>query len=284
MTSPSHPREILGDEVTEYLNILGLSGVTTDHLNEVKRALIRYLKYVNYKLDKAKSIEYFKKIQAQFSISYYKKQMYQIKKLLSYFKMEWASEIKLPPDPHYLPKRISAEDISNTLEYFGGDINYKRFKALTLLGSTSGLRAEELYALTPDDIDLENRIIHVRHDPKNNHSTKTGKSRVSFFTPQAKDALEEYLNEYSNGSRLRTLFSKKTLEIAFKDAPIQVKDLRKAFSQEWTRRNGSSGVKKILMGHSLRNDVDLMHYNAQSPDDLKQIYDKVMGERLDLDK
>ncbi len=29
------------------------------------------------------------------------------------------------------------------------------------------------------------------------------------------------------------------------------------------------------MGHSLKGDVDLAHYNAQSPDDLKKIYDKV---------
>jgi integrase/recombinase XerD len=62
--------------------------------------------------------------------------------------------------------------------------------------------------------------------------------------------------------------------------PLQVKDLRKFFSQEWDRRGGPTSIKKILMGHSLRNDVDLMHYNAQSPDDLKQIYDKVMNSNL----
>jgi len=31
------------------------------------------------------------------------------------------------------------------------------------------------------------------------------------------------------------------------------------------------------MGYSLKGDVDLMHYNAQSEEDLKQIYDKVIG-------
>ncbi|GAG67637.1 unnamed protein product [marine sediment metagenome] len=31
------------------------------------------------------------------------------------------------------------------------------------------------------------------------------------------------------------------------------------------------------MGHSLKGDVDLMHYNYQSEEDLKQIYDKVMN-------
>jgi hypothetical protein len=32
------------------------------------------------------------------------------------------------------------------------------------------------------------------------------------------------------------------------------------------------------MGHSLKGDVDLMHYNCQSEEDLKKIYDKVMGQ------
>jgi len=31
------------------------------------------------------------------------------------------------------------------------------------------------------------------------------------------------------------------------------------------------------MGHSLKGDVDLMHYNCQSEEDLKKIYDKVMN-------
>jgi hypothetical protein len=30
------------------------------------------------------------------------------------------------------------------------------------------------------------------------------------------------------------------------------------------------------MGHSIRTDVDVMHYNGQSIEDLKQIYDKVI--------
>ncbi len=61
------------------------------------------------------------------------------------------------------------------------------------------------------------------------------------------------------------------------NAPIRVKELRKYFSQEWDRRGGPTSIKKILMGHSLKGDVDLMHYNCQSEEDLKKIYDKVMS-------
>jgi len=78
---------------------------------------------------------------------------------------------------------------------------------------------------------------------------------------------------------LRTIFAQKTLECKFSNALIKVKYLRKYFSQEWDRRGGSTSIKKILMGHSLKDDVDLQYYNAQSEDDLKLIYDKVMGAR-----
>jgi len=64
---------------------------------------------------------------------------------------------------------------------------------------------------------------------------------------------------------------------------VKIKDFRKYFSQEWDRRGGPTSIKKILRGHSLKGDVDLMHYNAQSPEDLKKIYDKVMSNNIGTD-
>jgi site-specific recombinase XerC len=70
--------------------------------------------------------------------------MYQILKFLKHHGTDWVNNIKLPPDPDYTPKRISNIDIKNTLEYLRKDIHYSRYKAIILLGYTSGLRAEEL--------------------------------------------------------------------------------------------------------------------------------------------
>jgi integrase/recombinase XerD len=278
MTSPSQGIRPIGEnDLFEYLNIIELSGITEGHKKETTRALENYLEYVDWKIDKTKSLEYFKQLQNRCSIAYYKKQMYQIMKFLKHQGIDWNNNIKLPPDPDYTPKKITTIDIKNTLEYLSKNIHYTRYKAIILLGFTSGLRAEELYKLTPEDIDVANRIVYVKHDPKNNHSTKNRKSRTSFFTPETREAIIDYLEDFNN-SKLITLFPQRTMERTFKDSPIRVKDLRKAFSQEWTRRNGDSGVKKVLMGHSLRNDVDLMHYNYQSEEDLKKIYDKVMSD------
>ena len=66
----------------------------------------------------------------------------------------------------------------------------------------------------------------------------------------------------------------------FRKAPSQIKYLRKFFSQEWDRRGGPTSIKNILMGHSLKGDFDLIHYNYQSEENLKKIYDKVMNSNI----
>lgn len=74
------------------------------------------------------------------------------------------------------------------------------------------------------------------------------------------------------------MFGQTHIQRLFRNAPISVKDLRKFFSQEWERLNGSYAVKEILMGHSLKRSVDLQHYTYLDADDLKKIYDRVFGE------
>ncbi len=44
------------------------------------------------------------------------------------------------------------------------------------------------------------------------------------------------------------------------------------------RQGGPTSIKKILIGHSLKGDVDQNHYNAQSEEDLKRIYDRVFSD------
>ena len=261
------------NDINEYLTIVELSGVTEGHIKEVKRALRRYLKYVKYKPNKTKSLEYFKKLQQSFSIAYYKKQMYQIKKLLSYLGMEWQNEIRLPPDPNYFPKRITITGIQQTLSHFKKHHNYSQIRALVLLGATSGMRAEELYQLQPNDIDLSKRTVSINHNLSNNQSTKTGESRISFFNDEACSALKDHLDYFNNGSKCKSLFSQSHIIRIFRESEVKVKDLRKFFSQEWDRQGGPTSIKKMLMGHS--GDVDTYHYNAQSEDDLRNIYDNV---------
>jgi len=202
--------------------------------------------------------------------------MYQILKYLAYIRYEWAKSIRLPSDPIYTPKRVNKDMIIQTLDYFKDHTYSKQIRALILLGASSGMRAGEKYQLNQEDLDVEGRVIHINHNPSKGQTTKTQRSRVSFFTTEAQQALTDYLVYFNNGGKLDKLFSQTHMTHLFRKAPIKAKELRKCFSQEWDRLGGPTSIKKILMGHSLRGDVDLSHYNCQSEEDLKKIYDKIM--------
>jgi integrase len=162
-------------------------------------------------------VEYFKELQRKSSIAYYKRQIFQLRRFLKFLKVDWADEITLPSDPYYTPIHISDMTITETFDYFKTNDNYLRIKAVILLGCSSGLRAEEIYNLTIDNIDLDNRKIIVKHEPASNQTTKTKKTRISFITEQAKKAIQEYIEFYNYGNNgLRTLFAKKTLELNFR--------------------------------------------------------------------
>ena len=264
------------NQLEEYLSLRKIEGISENWYKQVKRELIHYLDSVEWVITKSNTLDYVLALNKKYSVCTYRKKVYQIRKLLEYLSMDWASHIKLPDEPHYIPKHITLENIDSTLNYFKGHRYETQLKALIYLGASSGMRAHEIYQLRPEDLDIDNRIIHINHNPKNGQSTKTKQSRISFFTTEAKEVLEEYLKFFNNGSGLKCLFSYQHISRMFKDAPIQVKDLRKYFSQTWTRKNGNSSVKRILMGHSLKGDVDLGHYNVQSTEELKQIYDSVM--------
>ena len=260
-----------------YLKLRDVEGITKQWQQFCRGWIEQYLDFVDWKVDENKTLEYFQKLKDASPVTYYRKKALQIRRFLEYMKVDWASTIKLPVEPDYSPKRVTKQDIGNTLSYFTDHLYYKQIKALVLLGTTSGLRAEEMYQLLPENIDLDNRIVYVNHDPSNGQTTKTQKSRVSFFSLEAKEALTDYLDYFGKGSTLKILFCQSHLWRLFKDSPVKIKDFRKYFSQEWDRRGGPTSIKKILMGHSLRGDVDLMHYNCQSEEDLKKIYDKVMN-------
>jgi integrase/recombinase XerD len=271
------PALISNDDVDKYFALRDIEGISSEWSESCKRCLRNYLNYVHWKVDFGKTLDYCKMLKEKLSLSTYRKRIYQIRKYLTYLGIGWAENIKLPAEPEYLPHRITQEQIHQTIQYFNGHKYFKQLKAIILLGASSGMRAEELYQLEPCDIDIDNRLVHINHNPKNGQSTKTKKSRISYFNEEAQKTLIEYLTYFNEGGRLKRLFYQNHIFNNFKGAPIHVKDLRKFFSQEWDRRGGPTSIKKILMGHSLKGDVDLMHYNCQSEEDLKKIYDKVMG-------
>ena len=247
--------------------------VSPGHAYEVKRFLYKFLCAVNWRVEFSSTLEYLNGIKLNKSPAYYNKQFFQIVKFLTYLDLPWAKKIEHPQTVQYTPMRVPEGQVSDALATFKGDL---QMTALIHLGCDSGLRAEELYQLRIEDIDLIKRTIYVRHDPTNGQTTKTGIGRVSFFTNKTASILHKYIIEFNGQNQKKHLWNKITMERKFRQSPIRLKLLRKVFSSRWDRKGGQTSIKKILMGHSLRGDVDLIHYNYQSEEDLKRIYDKVM--------
>jgi len=264
------------NDVKKYFVLREISGISKKWLGKCKRHVIEYLDNVNWKIEENQTLNYIKKLNEDLTLTYYRKKAYQIRRFLLYLNVDWALNIKPPSEPFCTPKRITKEDIESTLSYLKKHEYYIRIKAIIFLGANSGMRALELYQLNQDDFDLDKRTVNINHNPDKGQTTKNKRSRISFFNEETRIALEEYFSFLNNGGCLKKLFPKTRMEKAFRYAPIRVKDLRKFFSQEWDRRGGPTSIKKILMGHSLKGDVDLMHYNFQSEEDLKKVYNSVM--------
>lgn len=192
-------------------------------------------------------------------------------KFLVYLDLPWAKKIEHPQTVHYTPVRVPEDHLFSTAAIFKSDL---QMTSLIHLGCDSGLRAEELYQLRLEDIDLENRIVYVRCDE--NHTVKNkGSIRISFFTNRTARILQKYFTEFKRQNRKRNLWNEITIEKKFRQAPIRCKLLRKVFSSRWEKNLGPSGAKAALMGHANKT-VDTSHYLSLSDNELREIYDRVM--------
>jgi len=179
-------QQILKNDFGKYILRRDIERLSNQWQNQCKQWLKDYLDVVSWKIDENKTLAYYKQLKETSPVTYYRKKVYQIRKFLNYLKVEWASTIKLPPEPEYLPKRVSSDAIQEILLHYENHQFFKQIKAIILLGCSSGMRAEELYQFTPNDIDLEKGIVHINHNPLNGQTTKTQRSRISFFNVDTK--------------------------------------------------------------------------------------------------
>ena len=140
-------------------------------------------------------------------------------------------------------------------------------RAFTIIGMCTGMRVHELYALSPDQTDLQSRSISLR-------KTKSGIPRVVFFNEVAKKELEKLLKMQIFPILPERIIQRFYVSRKDKTDGLLAKHLRKYFSATCDKRGMPTGVKKRLMGHSINGDIDLIHYSALAFDDLKEIYDK----------
>jgi integrase/recombinase XerD len=254
------------ENLRKYLDRLSIEGKSKKWEKSVSKWLQDFIKNIQ-DMNEREIIDYLKDLQSKYNSVTYRKRYYQIRRYLSEScGIDILSKVRLPPVSSPIVKNVRPEDIKNAIAEFHKDRGYHKFRAFILLGASSGLRPSEIFALTWQDIDLENRKVTVNR-------SKTGKARIAFFDLKAQTALKQLIYHYGKGKP----FPQTAIARRFCKSELKPKQCRKFFSQEWSRRGGPTDIKKILMGHSFHNDVDLQHYNYQSEDDLKKIYDRVMN-------
>lgn len=266
--------DINESKIDEYISTIS-NKLCVRWVYEVKRFLIDYSTACNFIIDVGLTNAYLTKLKANHSLSYYSKIWFQIHKFILYVNPEIARKISFgkPDKINYEPVKITDVDYQNAINEFKHDL---QIKTVLMIGYDSGIRAEELMQLTMNDIDIVNRIIYVKYDK--NHTTKTKKNRVTFFTKKTQKVLIEYLKHFNNQKKFNQLFGKSVIHRKMRKSSFKLKFTRKVFSSNWDKKLGPTSIKKLIMGHAVR-DIDLSHYNYQDANSLKQIYDKIMGVR-----
>ncbi|MBO8180664.1 MAG: tyrosine-type recombinase/integrase [Archaeoglobus sp.] len=258
------------EQFDEFVKRLQLSHISDQEITAYKSAIQSFLEACSYRLTDDRIIIYINRLKEEFEPKTVRNKLIKIRRFLKFINHPLADDVKLPKIPKRRKNVIKVGHIRNLLNKAEElrEPYRSRLKCAVLLSATSGLRAEELYKLRLNDIDVEDRVIRVRAE-----IAKDFEDRVTFFSEEAKEALIYYL-EITGGRDY--LFSKKSLNyhLAKLSDSLRMKHMRKFFSQQSDRLGMPTAVKKILMGHSLRGDVDLSHYDFQDEEELKEVYDR----------
>ncbi|WP_457752752.1 tyrosine-type recombinase/integrase [Thermococcus sp.] len=268
---------------------LETKGVEKDTISRVKHIINQFLNSLQefngyYILTIDSLMLHLQKIREKYSPQYYRKHVLYIKKLLKIANIEIAEMLKakkvVSPDITI----VTVQDVKNLLNLYKtlydnkklDEKNFDRLRLATLFCAVTGMRVFEFVRLRVSDINLENRTVHLRAE-----ITKAKKERITFFTDEVQQLLEDYIKKYHLTSedslaRLPQLQRPFKYKKELNQQKLRLKHMRKFFSQEWDRRNGNTTVKKILMGHSITDDINALHYSHHTTKELKEIYDKVM--------
>jgi len=274
---------ITENHINAILNSMRIANRTEGHINRVERILREFVNAVNYECDFDDVVE-FLELHKTKAHSYYRKYVTYVRKLLKEAGADFVDKIQLPKVPKRRREVVKRSDVKRLIECIRSmnfalpkqKLMQQRVIAGLLIMATSGLRSEELYNLSFDEIDIRNRIIRLKIGKTASGKTiKDYEERVTFFSEEAKQELLRLLDMWNDGKPLFNVRSFYSMwEYYLKDEKLKPKHMRKFFSQQSDRLGMPTAAKKILMGHSLRGDVDLSYYDFQDEEELKKIYDK----------
>lgn len=147
---------------------------------------------------------------------------------------------------------------------------------------SSGLRVSELCSLKKQDVDFENREIHVRHG-------KGDKERITYFNASAVMSLRAYLNSREDTSDYvivglrgeRKMLDKRTIEeeiarvaerAGLSEKKIRPHNLRHTFATRMIANGCPVEIVQMMLGHSKISTTMIYAHIAQN--DIKVSYEK----------
>ena len=198
-----------------------------------------------------------------------------------FLRSDLASSFRIPrsiPKPVLIPSRTQLQETYDNLET-------AEQRAMFLLLTSSGKRPLELANLTLSKIDLEKRMILPNTDKYEGHRTKF--QWVSFFNDEAKKAIEEVFEQwYPLPNQQIFVTQVDTFSRKFREASkptgfkITSKILQKWFACEMGRLGVPDRYVDAFCGRVPKNIIG-QRYTDYSPENLREIYDKVNLKVLD---
>jgi len=171
------------------------------------------------------------------------------------------------PVSQFKPKVIPSKE--NLREFYAA-IDLDVGKALFLLYATSGLRKNEVFTLTRNDINLGKRMVIP-----SGHSGSTKHSYVSFYNEETENILNKVIGDNDklfpiSDRQFRKIWKRAQQKTGIRITPQMLRDW---FCEEMGRLGVSDRYIDAFCGRTPKS-VLARHYSDYSPEKLKQIYDK----------
>jgi len=81
------PAHIYSSDVNKYFSLRDIQGMCREWQENSKRWIKTYLDYVSWRIDEDRTLSYCKQVKEASSITYYRKQIYRIRRFLAYLKI-----------------------------------------------------------------------------------------------------------------------------------------------------------------------------------------------------
>jgi len=245
--------------------------LTNDTIRKHKGAVLRFLKHVDKPIDAItiEDVRSFLEDMKHYSTHHYSNFIKALRRFFrDYLHRPWLIDsFKLPSKPAPIVRIPSKEQ----LQHFYYSIDSLKHQALFLMYATAGLRRMEVLTLTPDDVNIDERLVYP-----NKKCTATKRVYVGIFNHECQEVLRQWMTQRRTVSnRLFPIHDKRLWSNARERTGLNITPhvLRKWHASELLRLGMNPLYIDALQGR-VPKSILAQHYIAIDVDTLKQAYDE----------